>query len=104
MLRSGVILGTLTSLVLVAVALADSKVAITLPPDAMKFGPGQGQALALANCTVCHAADYVYMQPPLNKAQWTAEVLKMKTAYHANIPDETVDPLVAYLLAQNGRQ
>ena len=104
MSRTAAILGTLTGLVLVAVAFADSNVAITLPPDAMQFGPGQGQALALANCTICHAADYVYMQPPLNKAQWMAEVLKMKTAFHANIPDEAVDPLVAYLLTQNGRQ
>jgi hypothetical protein len=52
---------------------------------------------------VCHAADYVYMQPPLTKSQWTAEVMKMKTAYGAAIPDDAVDPLVTYLVGQNGK-
>jgi len=86
------------------VALADSVVTVQLPPDAKQFGPGPGQALAQANCTVCHAADYVYTQPPLTKNQWNAEVLKMRTAYGAAIPDDAVDPLVAYLVGQNGKQ
>jgi len=93
----------MASLAVIGVALADDIVSIQLPPDAKQFGPGPGQALAQANCTVCHAADYVYMQPPLTKAQWTAEVTKMKTAYGATIPDDAVDPLIAYLVGQNGK-
>jgi mono/diheme cytochrome c family protein len=79
-------------------------VSITLPPDARQFGAGPGQSLAVSNCTFCHAADYVYTQPPLTQAQWTAEVVKMKVAFGATIPDDVVGPLVAYLVQQNGKQ
>jgi mono/diheme cytochrome c family protein len=79
-------------------------VSITLPPDAQSFGPGAGQSVAQANCTICHAADYVYMQPPLTDGQWRAEVVKMKTAYGAPLNDANVDILVAYLVAQNGKK
>jgi mono/diheme cytochrome c family protein len=82
----------------------NAAVTVMLPPDARSFGPGLGQSIALANCTVCHAADYVYMQPPLSADQWRAEVLKMKSAYGAPIPDEAVDALVAYLVGQNGKK
>lgn len=79
-------------------------VSITLPADAQSFGPGAGQSVAQANCTICHAADYVYMQPPLTDAQWRAEVMKMKSAYGAPLNDADVDTLVAYLVGQNGKK
>jgi mono/diheme cytochrome c family protein len=79
-------------------------VSITLPPDAQSFGPGAGQSVAQANCTICHAADYVYMQPPLTEAQWRAELMKMKTAYGAPLNDGDVETLVAYLVGQNGKK
>lgn len=79
-------------------------VTIALPSDIRSFGSGPGQSVAQANCTICHAADYVYMQPPLSAAQWRAEVTKMKTAYGAPIDDSSVETLVAYLVAQNGKQ
>jgi mono/diheme cytochrome c family protein len=79
-------------------------VSITLPPDAQSFGPGAGQSVAQANCTICHAADYVYMQPPLTEVQWRAEVMKMKTAYGAPLNDGDVETLVAYLVGQNGKK
>ena len=78
-------------------------VAITLPPDARSFGPGPGQSVAQANCTICHAADYVYTQPPLTSDQWRAEVLKMQKAYGATIDPTAVDALVQYLVGQNGK-
>ena len=80
-----------------------SPVTITLPPDARQFGPGPGQSVAQANCTICHAADYVYMQPPLTDVQWRAEVVKMKSVYGAPFDDSEVDTLVAYLVSQNGK-
>lgn len=82
----------------------DAPVSMTLPPDARSFGPGPGQSVAQANCTICHAADYVYMQPALTDLQWRAEVLKMKTAYGAPVNDSDVDALVAYLVSQNGKK
>lgn len=82
----------------------NAPVSITLPPDAQSFGPGTGQSVAQANCTICHAADYVYMQPPLTDVQWRAEVMKMKTAYGAPLNDGDVDTLVAYLVGQNGKK
>jgi mono/diheme cytochrome c family protein len=83
---------------------AGAAVTITLPPDARSFGPGPGQSIAQANCTVCHAADYVYMQPPLTADQWRAEVTKMQKAYGAPIDASAVDALVQYLVGQNGKR
>ena len=79
-------------------------VTITLPPDARLFGPGPGQSIAEANCTICHAADYVYTQPPLTADQWRAEVTKMQKAYGAPIDASAVDALVQYLVGQNGKR
>jgi mono/diheme cytochrome c family protein len=86
-----------------ASAAGNATVSITLPPDARSFGPGAGQSMAQANCTICHAADYVYMQPALTAVQWRAEVNKMKTAFGAPLNDSDVDTLVAYLVGQNGK-
>jgi mono/diheme cytochrome c family protein len=107
--RGLVSFAALLTLLLAGAALADQNassgaVSITLPPDAKQFAPGPGQALANANCTECHAADYVYMQPPLTKTQWAAEVTKMKAAFGASIPDDAIGPLVDYLVQQNGKQ
>jgi mono/diheme cytochrome c family protein len=83
---------------------AGAAVTITLPPDARSFGPGPGQSIAQANCTICHAADYVYTQPPLTADQWRAEVMKMQKAYGASIDPSAVDALVQYLVGQNGKR
>jgi mono/diheme cytochrome c family protein len=87
-----------------ASAAGTAPVTIKLPPDARSFGPGTGQSIAQANCTICHAADYVYMQPALTDVQWRAEVMKMKTAFGAPLNDNDVDALVAYLVGQNGKK
>jgi mono/diheme cytochrome c family protein len=101
-------LATLAAVALATFARAsdsnNAPVSITLPPDARSFGAGMGQSVAQANCTICHAADYVYMQPPLTDVQWRAEVMKMKTAYGAPLDDSAVDTLVAYLVGQNGKK
>ena len=102
-MRSVPLLALLVSLVVTGVALADETATIVLPPDAQQFRPGPSQTLAQANCIACHAADYVYVQPPLTRSQWNTEVLKMRTAYGAKIPHDVVDPLVAYLVSQNGK-
>ncbi len=99
--------GALTSLIVGSAAksgdAAATPVTITLPPDARSFGPGPGQSVAQANCTICHAADYVYTQPPLTADQWRAEVTKMQKVYGAPIDAAAVDTLVTYLVGQNGK-
>jgi len=83
---------------------ADPNGSITLPPPDNTFKDGPNAALAQAKCTICHSADYVYTQPPLTKAQWTAEVTKMQKAYGAPIADADIPLLVDYLMSQNGKQ
>ena len=108
--RRAVVAGSLAAAVVFGVASiagasgnGTSATTITLPPDVRQFGPGPGQSLAQANCTICHAADYVYIQPPLTDVQWRAEVVKMKSVYGAPFNDGDVDALVAYLVGQNGK-
>ncbi|MDE2573283.1 MAG: cytochrome c [bacterium] len=79
-------------------------VSVTYPPERQMFKDGEGAGLARANCQICHSSDYVYTQPPLTKAQWAAEVTKMKRVYGANIQDGDVDAIAAYLVTQNGRE
>lgn len=76
---------------------------IQLPQETATLKPGPGQEVAQANCLMCHSVDYIYMQPPLNEAQWRGVVLKMKKVMGAPIADGDVDTLVKYLLSQNGR-
>jgi sulfite dehydrogenase (cytochrome) subunit B len=77
---------------------------ITLPGDAgMAFKPGAGLAAVQGNCLSCHSSAYVSTQPVLTKAQWTAEVTKMKNVYGAPIADDAVPAIVDYLTAQYGK-
>lgn len=78
-------------------------VTIQLPDDAVKLKPGSGRETAGKYCVECHAADYIYMQPPLSREQWLAEVTKMKKVYGAPIVDRDIDVIVDYLLTQNGK-
>jgi hypothetical protein len=97
--------------VLGASALAASKPAppkgtatISLPGDAgMAFKPGAGLGAVQANCLSCHSSAYVSTQPVLSKAQWTAEVAKMKAAYGAPIPDDQIPAIVDYLTTTYGK-
>jgi len=79
-------------------------VSISLPGDAgMAFKPGPGLAAAQASCLTCHSSAYVSTQPVLSRAQWTAEVVKMRTAYGAPITDDQVPAIVDYLTTQYGK-
>ncbi len=80
----------------------EKPVTINLPPDHMSFKPGAGAQVAQGNCTICHAADYVYIQPPLTGEKWRAEVNKMQKVYGCPVAQDAVDALVNYLVAQNG--
>ena len=79
------------------------KATIALPSDPTAFKPGAGLAAVQANCLTCHSSAYVSTQPVLSKAQWTAEVTKMKNVYGAPIADDAVPAIVDYLTAQYGK-
>ena len=77
---------------------------ISLPGDAgMAFKPGTGLGAVQANCLSCHSSAYVSTQPLLTRAQWTAEVVKMKNAYGAPITDEQTPVIVEYLTTNYGK-
>jgi mono/diheme cytochrome c family protein len=78
-------------------------VSVDLPAANYEFKDGPNVNLARSRCIVCHSSDYVYMQPPLTQKQWTNEVNKMVKAYGATIPPEEVEPIVQYLMSQNGK-
>jgi hypothetical protein len=84
-------------------ASSNSTVTVQLPTPTIELKPGPNRELAASSCLTCHSTDYIYYQPPLTKAQWTAEVNKMRTAYAAPIPAENVAPIVDYLMSQNGK-
>lgn len=76
---------------------------VKFPPVTVGFKPGPGSDVATANCRTCHSAAYIYTQPRLTKAQWTAEVNKMKAVYGAPIAPGDVATIVDYLMTQNGK-
>ncbi len=86
-------------------ATGPSVVTVSFPAPTIDFKPGPNLAAAQANCLICHGADYVYNQPPLSRAQWTAEVNKMRNVYKALLADDAVavDKIVDYLMSQNGK-
>ena len=77
---------------------------IALPGDAgMAFKPGPGSGAVQGACLSCHSSAYVSTQPQLTRAQWAAEVAKMKNVYGAPIADDQVPVIVEYLTTQYGK-
>jgi len=79
-------------------------VRVALPANDEPFPPGIGADIASSQCLICHSAGMVLTQPPLKKDEWRAEIMKMRSAYGAPIPDDQVDALSEYLKNINGRQ
>ena len=78
-------------------------VRVELPTGDESFPPGIGADIASSQCLICHSAAMVLTQPPLKKDEWRAEIMKMRSAYGALIPDDQVDGLSEYLKNINGR-
>ena len=74
-----------------------------LPPETAKYKPGRGVELAIANCFVCHSADYISTQPPLPRPAWKATVDKMRVRYGAPINSNSTDTIVDYLTRSYGK-
>lgn len=77
-------------------------VSIKLPTETAAFKPGPGADMAKKYCTICHSADYIYMQPPLSQEAWHGEVSKMQKTYGCPIRDQDIDTVTSYLESQNG--
>lgn len=73
--------------------------AITLPDDdsdtAFPDRPGVEQVTA--NCTACHSAEMILVQPNLTRDQWQKTIDKMRDLYRAPIADSDVPALLDYL-------
>src|SRR5262245_37447401 len=75
---------------------------IKLPPETMAFKQDVGAEIANGQCLTCHSVEYVVIQPPMQRAFWKAEVVKMQQKYGAQVPDGQVEAVVDYLTKNYG--
>jgi cytochrome c551/c552 len=75
---------------------------IQLPPETGAFKQDVGAEIANGQCLTCHSVEYVVIQPPMQRAFWKAEVVKMQQKYDAQIPDNQVEAVVDYLTKNYG--
>ena len=99
---SGLIL--LISLLSVSFLIHAAETSSSLPPETARLKPGPGSDLAVANCSLCHSADYISIQPRFTRAVWKAEVIKMQQKYGAPIATNNIDALADYLTANYGKE
>ena len=62
-----------------------------------------GYDLFKTNCTSCHSARYVQMQPEFPEKTWTAIVTKMQKSFGAPVSDSSAKEIVKYLMAIKGK-
>jgi cytochrome c5 len=77
-------------------------VSVHLPAGDRMFPDRVGADAVNNNCLACHSAGMVLNQPMLSKAQWQAEVDKMRSAYKAPIDPKDVETIVDYLVGIKG--
>lgn len=73
-----------------------------LPEETAAFAPGPNLEIVKNNCTACHSADYIKIQPRGPKFKrdfWQAEVTKMIKVYGAPINEADIGKIVDYLAA-----
>jgi cytochrome c5 len=66
----------------------------------LKQGPGLEKTSTL--CNICHSLDYITMQPPFSRAQWTGTVNKMVKVLGAPINDDDAKTIIEYLSTSYG--
>lgn len=92
--------GSIAALGLAAATAAP--ISYQLPQETAAFKPGPNLDVVKNNCTGCHSADYIAIQPRNVKSKkdfWQAEVTKMKKVYGAPIEDADIGRIVDYLAA-----
>jgi hypothetical protein len=77
---------------------------VDMPFGDRMFPDGPGADAINSSCLSCHSAGMVLNQPALPKAQWRAEVEKMRNAYKAPIDPKDVDVIVDYLARTKGTE
>jgi hypothetical protein len=75
---------------------------IELPDVNITLKPGAGLDKTSTLCNLCHSVDYITMQPPFPRAQWTATVNKMIKVMGAPINDEDAKTIIEYLSTSYG--
>ena len=83
-------------------AVIAAPVSYQLPDETAAFKPSPNLEVMQNNCTGCHSADYIAIQPrgPKYKADfWKAEVTKMIKIYGAPVDEADVPRIVEYLAA-----
>src|SRR3954464_10136873 len=63
----------------------------------------EGYQTYISNCTICHSASYVQMQPELPQKTWTAIVTKMQKTYGAPVSDSSAQVIIQYLTTIKGK-
>lgn len=80
---------------------------ITLPAETAVYKESAlpGYQLAMANCLMCHSAQYAQTQPPTSpRSYWEATVKKMKKPFGAPFPEADIAPIVDYLTKTYGAE
>ncbi len=75
---------------------------VDLPAGDRMFPNSPGADAINNNCLACHSAGMVLNQPALPKAEWQAEIDKMRTAYKAPIDAKDVPAILEYLVTTKG--
>lgn len=104
-LSLGLLIGAaLTSPALAQAPLQLKSVNVDLPVGDRMF-PGDSAADAINNNYLsCHSAGMVLNQPYLSRADWQAEVEKMRNTNKAPVADEDVPAIIDYLAKRSAAQ
>ncbi|MGC1456256.1 MAG: cytochrome c [Nitrospirota bacterium] len=68
----------------------------------LRQGPGLDKTSTL--CNICHSVDYITMQPPFSRAQWTGTVNKMIKVMGAPINEDDAKTIIEYLSTSYGNR
>jgi cytochrome c5 len=68
-----------------------------------KLPQAPGYQTYISNCTICHSASYVQMQPELPQKTWAAIVTKMQKTYGAPVSDSSAQIIIQYLTTIKGK-
>ena len=95
------------AMALAALSIAAAPVSIELPFSAALYpdlGAGAPPTDAVNNnCLSCHSVEMVMTQPRLTKAEWAAEVTKMRTVFKAPVDPADDAAIIAWLTAMSAK-